>query len=422
MNVTDWYQAEDSEPRQWFSVQNKADDPKTAAIDIYDDIIPFYGVNAVDFRNELQALGDGIENIDLHIHSRGGNVYEAVAIMNTLRQHSAKVVTTVDSVAASAAGFIAVGASDELIVAENAEIMAHLPWVMAIGDANDLRKTVDRLDQIGNNIASIFSQRAGGTVAEWMDVLTAETWWSAQEAVDAGIADRVLKAPKRQATTGGSAKNGIDLSVFNHAGRSHAPAPRKLRAHNQTPGFVESTAEATEKKEEATMATLSESVLQKLGLDADADDSTIEEAINKLADQPPTVVNNAPSAEATVEDVTKVANKFGLTVVDKEVHNKLVADAAAGAQARAQQLREANDRVISEALAKGKIGPASSQKWRDELDKSPDTVKALLDSMPENVLPVHEIGHGVSSENSAEDKDKTDMFAVVTGREYGKDL
>lgn len=420
MNVTDWYQAEDAEPRQWFSVQNKADDPKTAAVDIYDDIIPFYGVNAVDFRNELQALGDDIEKIDLHIHSRGGNVYEAVAIMNTLRQHSAKVVTTVDSVAASAAGFIAVGASDELIVAENAELMAHLPWVMAIGDANDLRKTVDRLDQIGKNIASIFSERAGGTIEDWMNVLTAETWWSAQEAVDAGIADRVLKAPKRKAPSGG-AKNSIDLSVFNHAGRSHAPAPRNPQAHNETPGHVVKAAEATEKKEEANMATLSESVLQKLGLDADADDSAIEEAINTLAERPTTVVNTVTS-EPSAEDIKNAADKFGLTVVDKEIHDKLVADAAAGAEARAQQVREANDRVISDALNAGKIGPASAQKWREELDKSPETVKALLDSMPENRLPVHEIGHGVSQENAPEDKDKLDMFALVTGREYGKDL
>ena len=57
MNVTDWYQAEDAEPRQWYSVQNNADDPKTAQVEIYDDIIPFFGVNAADFRNELKALG-----------------------------------------------------------------------------------------------------------------------------------------------------------------------------------------------------------------------------------------------------------------------------------------------------------------------------------------------------------------------------
>lgn len=412
-NVTDWYQTEDAEPRQWYSVQNSASDTKAADVEIYDDIIPFFGVDANSFRNELKAAGD-VETINLAIHSRGGNVYEAVAIMNTLRQHPARVVTTVDGVAASAAGFIAVGASDELAIAENAELMAHLPWAMSVGDARDMRKTAERLEQIGNNIASIFAERAGGTVEEWLAVLTDETWWSAQEAVDAGIADKVLKAPKRKAAAGGGAKNHFDLSVFNHAGRSHAPAPRTPQAHNETPPATPAEAE---KGKEPTVA-LSESVLQKLGLAAGADDSAIEEAINALADKPPA----ARADEATAEDIKQAADKFGLTVMDKEVRDQLVADAKAGAEARAQQLREANDRVISEALAKGKIGPKSAQKWREELDKSPETVKALLDDMPENTLPVSEMGHGVTQEDAPEDKDKAGVFALVTGVEYGKDL
>ena len=169
------------------------------------------------------------------------------------------------------------------------------------------------------------------------------------------------------------------------------------------------------------MGTLSESVLQKLGLGADADDSAIEEAINALAERPATtVVNN--TTEPTAEQMSEIAAKLNAKFVDEAVYDKLVSDAEAGREARAQQIREANDRFIADALNVGKISPASAEKWREELDKSPDTVKALLDSMPENRMPVVEIGHGVSSENSHEDKDKTDMFAYVTGVEYGKDL
>ena len=418
MTSTDWYQPENAEPRQWYSVQNRAEGGTVAEIEIYDDIIPFAGVNAADFRSQLQALGDDVETIDLHIHSRGGSVWEAVAIMNTLRQHKARVVTTVDSIAASSAGFIAVGASDELIMSENAELMAHLPWAMAVGSAEDMRKAAESLDRTAKNIVSIFAERTGGTTDEWMQILTDETWWSAQEAVDAGIADRVLKAPKRRAQAKAGAKNSFDLSIFNHAGRDHAPAPRVPQAHNQTPPTVDPAAEV-EKGKEPPVA-LSESALQKLGLPADADDSAIEEAINKLAEQKVTV--NNIKVEPSAEDIKNAADKFGLTVVDKEVHDRLVADAQAGAEARAQQIREANDRVIADALAKGKIGPASAPKWREELDKSPETVKALLEDLAENRLPVEEIGHGVSSDNSPEDKDKADMFAMVTGRQYGEDI
>lgn len=413
-NVTTWYEAEDAEPRQWYSVQNAAGDGNAANVEIYDDIIPFIGVNAADFRNELQNLGDGIETINLHVHSRGGNVYEAVAIMNTLRQHPARVVTTVDSIAASAAGFIAVGASDELVIAENAELMAHLPWALVVGDAADMRKQADRLDQIGTNIASIFAERAGGTVDEWLQVLTDETWWSAQEAVDAGIADRVLKAPKRKSS--GGMKNHFDLSVFNHAGRSHAPAPRVPQAHNQTPPAA--TVEA-EKGKEPTVA-LSESVLQKLGLAAGADDSAIEEAINALAEKPP-VINNVVN-EPTAEDLTKLAESFNLAVVDKANYDQLVADARSGAEARAQQLREANDRVITDALASGKISPASAATWRTGLEENRDGTLQLLSTIPANsAVPVHEIGHGVASEETTNDAEMAGVYAKVVGRPFGKD-
>lgn len=415
-NVTAWYEAEDTEPRQWYSVQNSASDAKAADVEIYNDIVPFYGVSAADFRSELQALGDGIDTINLHIHSRGGNVYEAVAIMNTLRQHPARVVTTVDSIAASAAGFIAVGASDELAIAENAELMAHLPWAMVVGDAADMRKQADRLEQIGNNIASIFAERAGGTVEEWLAVLTDETWWSAQEAVDAGIADKVLKAPKRKSMAGGGAKNRFDLSVFNHAGRSHAPAPRTPQAHNQTPPAAPAEAE---NGKEPTVA-LSESALQKLGLAAGADDSAIEEAINALADKPP-VVNNVVT-EPSAEDLTKLAEKFDLAVVDKANYDQLVADARSGAEARAQQLREANDRIITDALNAGKISPASKDTWRTGLEENRDGTLKLLTTIPANsAVPVHEIGHGIASEETTNDAEMAGVYAQVVGRPFGKD-
>ena len=417
--ITDWPQAPDVEPSPWYQIQNKADDSTTADVEIYDDIFPMFGVDAQSFRSDLNALGDGITTINLHINSRGGSVYDAIAIMNTLRQHDARVVTTVDGVAASSAGFIAVGASDELIIAENAELMAHLPSGVVIGGAADMRKMAQDLDRIANNIASIFADRAGGTVDEWMQVLTDETWWSAQEAVDAGIADKMLKAPKRKPAKG--TKNHFDLTVFNHAGRSNAPAPRVPQAHNETPLPVE--AEETNGKE-GIMPTLSESVLEKLGLDADADDAAVVAAIEALKTEKPAEDNppQDPPAEPSVEQVTEVAAKFGLTVMDKTVADQLQADARAGAEARAQQGSEANDRLITDALNAGKISPASEDTWRKSLVENRDQTVALLATLPENRLPVTEIGHGVSREERPVDADKAQMFAMITGTSLnGKD-
>ena len=393
-----------SGPRQWYRIQNKADG-NTAQIDLYDEIDWFWGVSAADFRRDLKALPDTVKTIDLHVNSPGGDVYEALAIMNSLRQHDARVVTTVDGLAASSAGFIAVGASDELIVAENAEIMAHLPWAIMIGDANDMRKAADDLERIGKNIASIFADRAGGTVDEWLGVLAAETWWSAQEAVDAKIADKVLKAPKRD-----GAKNHFDLSVFNHAGRSNAPAPR-IPVHNSAPQPVE--AEATQGKE-PPVTSLSESVLTKLGLDAEADDAAVEAAIDALSAEKPAP---EPPAEPTIDEATKVAAKFGMTVVNKASYDQMAATVASLSAARDQQIKAENEAAVQNALSTGRIDAQSADTWRGELAKNREGTLALLATLPANkAVPVNEIGHGVSREEQPADADKQYAFSKITGR------
>ncbi|ASR84937.1 capsid maturation protease [Mycobacterium phage KilKor] len=394
----------------WYRIQNKADDDTVAQVDIYDEIDWYWGVTAKNFRNELKALPDSVDTIELHINSPGGDVYEAIAIMNSLRQHKARVVTTVDGYAASSAGFIAVGASDELIIAENSELMAHLPWAVMVGDAHDMRKMADDLERIGRNIASIFAARAGGSVDEWIDVLTAETWWSAQEAVDAGIADKVLAAPKRDAKN--AARNRFDLSVFNHAGRSQAPAPRIPQAHNQTPQPVE--AEASE-REEPTVGTLSESALQKLGLDADADADAIEAAIGALAEK--AEQGGETPSEVTIEEATQIAAKFGMTVVNREAYDKMAATVADLSAAREQQIAAENEAAIQAALGDGRISLKVADTWRDELAKNRESTLALLNTLPRNsAVPVDEIGHGVTRDDAPEDAEKSGVFALITGR------
>lgn len=395
----------------WFAIKNVASGDTVAQIDIYDEIDWLWGVTARDFRNQLQALPDSVTTIDLHINSPGGDVYEAIAIMNTLRQHSAQVVTTVDGYAASSAGFIAVGASDKLIVSENAEIMAHLPWAIMVGDATDMRKMADDLERIGKNIASIFAARAGGSVDEWMDVLTAETWWSAEESVEAGIADEVLANPKRDAES--DAKNRFDLSVFNHAGRSAAPAPRIPQAHNETPQPVE--AEATNGKE-PIVASLNESALQKLGLDAEADEAAVEAAIDALT------VEQSPPAEPGIDEVAKVAAKFGMTMVNTAKFDQMEATVADLTAVRDGQIRAENEAAITNALATGRIDATSADTWRGELAKNRDGTLALLNTLPANkAVPVNEIGHGVSREETPEDAEQASVYALITGQNYGKD-
>lgn len=201
-------------------------DGTTATLRIFDVIDSWggpWGVSAKEVAAALDELGPGVTSIDLHLNSPGGEALEGVAILNLLRAHPAKVTATVDGMAASAASFIAAGA-DETIMARNSQLMIHDAWGLVVGNAQDMTELAAVLDKLSNNIASIYAEKAGGTTAEWRAAMKAETWYNADEAVTAGLADSVIAVDDAPA-------NAFDLTVFSHAGRVDAPAPFIPAAH-----------------------------------------------------------------------------------------------------------------------------------------------------------------------------------------------
>jgi ClpP class serine protease len=144
-------------------------------------------------------------------------VFDGIAIHNALANHKAQVNVTVDGVAASIASVIAM-AGDTVTMARGSQMMIHEGHTVAVGAAADMRAQADLLDTVSDTIASFYAGRAGGDVPMWRNRMRKETWYSAEEAVKAGLADAVAE-PTRQL------KAQFDLSVFNYAGRSAAPAP-----------------------------------------------------------------------------------------------------------------------------------------------------------------------------------------------------
>ncbi|MBM4551526.1 hypothetical protein GS445_17970 [Rhodococcus hoagii] len=105
----------------------------------------------------------------------------------------------------------------------NAEMMIHDAWGYCGGNAAEVRKYADELDRVSDNIASIYADRTDATTEEWRDVMRDEVWYSADEAVTAGLADRV--EAKKKDSDKDNASASFDLSIFNYAGRRAAPAP-----------------------------------------------------------------------------------------------------------------------------------------------------------------------------------------------------
>lgn len=203
--------------RVWYRITNNAG-AGPVVVDIFDEI-GYWGTNAADFQRELAAIT--ATEITVNLNSPGGEIFEGIAIHNALRSHPANVTVRVAGLAASIASVIAL-AGDRVIMQPHSQMMIHDGSGFCIGDATEMRAMAELLDRQSDNIAAVYAERAGGTVEEWRERMLAETWYSADEAVEAGLADEV-DAPARQSQQALAAR--WDLTVFKHAGREQAPAP-----------------------------------------------------------------------------------------------------------------------------------------------------------------------------------------------------
>lgn len=155
------------------------------------------GFTAADMRDGLEAADGG--DVTIHINSGGGDVFEATAISSLVSQYreanpGASVETIVEGLAASAASYLGLTAG-RVLIAPGAMMMVHDPSGGCYGQAADMRRMADALDAVRDSIATLYVAKAGGTVEDWAAVMAAETWYTAEEAVEAGLADALADRP-----------------------------------------------------------------------------------------------------------------------------------------------------------------------------------------------------------------------------------
>jgi len=153
------------------------------------------GLTAKQFAEDLKAAGAGVRKIHLKISSPGGSVFDGLAIYNTLRGHGARITAQVDGLAASIASSILMAADvGGISMAANSLLMIHDPWAaMMGGNADDLRKLADTLDKTKSNMIAGYRRHSSLSVEKISAMMTAETWMTADEAIDNGFADDVLE-------------------------------------------------------------------------------------------------------------------------------------------------------------------------------------------------------------------------------------
>ena len=150
--------------------------------------------SAKALRERLSTAGD-IKNIDIYINSYGGSVFEGTAIYNQLRRHPAKKTVHIDGFACSIASVIAM-AGDEVLMPRNALMMIHNAWMIAVGNAAELRKAADDLDKVNSAGRQAYLQKSGGKLGEptLIEMMDAETWLTAEDCIRYGLADGYEKA------------------------------------------------------------------------------------------------------------------------------------------------------------------------------------------------------------------------------------
>lgn len=205
-----------------FEVVAKADSSEVD-IFLYDHIVSseaeaewWGGVAPESFVKAVYAV-DPSHTINLRVNSPGGSVFAARAMEHALRAHKGKVVVHIDGLAASAATFVSM-AGDEIVMSKGAMFMIHKAWTGMWGNAEDLRKEADLLDKIDGTLAETYADKTGKDIAAITEWMAAETWFTAQEALDAGFATSIADKEAQASVW--------NLSAYDNAPQlERAPAP-----------------------------------------------------------------------------------------------------------------------------------------------------------------------------------------------------
>jgi ATP-dependent Clp protease, protease subunit len=189
-------------------VEAAAKDGDETTIYLYDPIVGsrllaelFGYVCAQDMAPTIDGLKSG--TLMLRINCPGGDVFAMQAIMNALRAASdrgVRLVAQVDGVAASAATGIA-SVCDEVVMGQGTQYMIHNSQGMAIGDRNELRSLADVMEQVDVGLLDAYKAKSGNGEDQIRSWMNAETWFTAEDAVKNGFADRVQAFGKKVKAT-----------------------------------------------------------------------------------------------------------------------------------------------------------------------------------------------------------------------------
>ena len=396
------------------------------------EIVMYGGVGwEITAQDVLAALNDVTGDVTVRMNSGGGDAFEGVAIKNVLRAHQGEVTVIVEGLAASAASVIAVGGADRLIMRPGAELMIHDAWTFADGNAADLEKLASDLERTSQAMAEIYAEKAGTSPEVMRQMMRDETWFSAQEAVDAGLADAVedgrVRSEELVLATGRGPR-------FAYAGRSHAPTPTILKEDNDV-AFMSEVAKrlgmAGDEFEESTvLAALEETLAEQAEVNeeppAPAEEETGAEPAEVdegnaadeevTADEPGIEQDEQPDPAEDGEEPAEDTDASEVVTLNKAVYEDLLERAGrVDEHDRAEAAQRAASLIDNDGIKAGRLLGWQREKWVQMAEENYDATRASLLALSPGTVNVTE--RGVAG--SADDADPAKQNIQRRGRDAG---
>lgn len=347
-----------------YSIQTDSHEP----IMLLDNEIGGDGINGAEFARELLELSNSADRVQLWINSIGGGVIDSYSIIAAIRKSPVPVDTYNLGMAASSS-FNIFSQGRKRYIMDYAQVMTHN--VIASGDAENWN----------NSVGTILASKSGKTLEEVKNLMNAETYMSADEAVQNGFADVIeytgIKVDVSSITNLNEAQNKFKTAMLSVVNK----LPKQVNNLN------------------FNMKT----VANKLGLNEAANEEQVLSAINKLEANKATALAEAQNA---ADKLIEVENKL------KEANNKLAKVEKASQDAQKAALMEKATNLITEAQNAGRLPKGETEevkavvnKWQEILVTDFDGGKTLIETLPVNKkspsLPINHVGEVHYSMQSA---------------------
>lgn len=204
---------------------------KSAEVYIFGDIVSsqwFEDETSADsFRKELQALSsDGVTALNVHIDSYGGAVSAGWAIYNTLKDWPGEVSAYADGFVASAAVYPFLAGKNRYANPMSAFFL-HQAWTVADGNADELRKAADDIEKF-NAIGLEAFAAAGMDKDKILDLEKSETWLTASEALELGLATEIIDRSDGEDSAQQSVRGMILQALTEYGRQRHEKAPQEV--------------------------------------------------------------------------------------------------------------------------------------------------------------------------------------------------